>query len=561
MNITVKTLSYYCLLTLWCLVLYLPGITSLPLTDRDSAHFAQASRQMVLSHNFWDIRFQNKPRHLKPPGIYWLHSASVHLFSSGESHEIWPYTLISVIGGTLAVLLTFAFARRTYSTATAFLASTLLAASPLLMIESHLIVTDSVLLATVVIMQGSLWQIYIQHRTLNANTDHSQCRGFVLLFWLGMSAGILIKGIAPLFAVLTIFGLCIADRNITWCKHTKPYWGIPLVLLLTAAWLIPLSFHTNSNFLLDMLTQDALPKITGGQQSHGMPPGFFTVLFTLLFWPGALFLWRTINWSYHHRNQPDVRFLLAWIIPAWIFIELTPTKLPEYSLPLFPAVAMLSALTLTSTSDQLKRLWNWLARLQYGLWVFTGFLLISCMIIASYHFADVLSPSLLISILLASVVLVLMMFMALLAIYRNRLIPATIHAMIGIAFFFGIVFQFILPQWHYLWVTENVVNTLQTKLPLNEINADHPLLTVGYAEPSLVFRLGASNVIAASSSSAVDKIRQLPIRVIIVEQKELPTFKHFLRHTAIHLKIIEKMTGFNYSKGRWVTLIVYERIK
>ena len=35
------------------------------------------------------------------------------------------------------------------------------------------------------------------------------------------------------------------------------------------------------------------------------------------------------------------RFLLAWIVPFWLMIELIPTKLPHYPLPLFPAIILL----------------------------------------------------------------------------------------------------------------------------------------------------------------------------------------------------------------------------
>ena len=35
------------------------------------------------------------------------------------------------------------------------------------------------------------------------------------------------------------------------------------------------------------------------------------------------------------------RFLIAWIIPFWLLIELIPTKLPHYPLPVFPALAVL----------------------------------------------------------------------------------------------------------------------------------------------------------------------------------------------------------------------------
>ncbi|HEU4548522.1 MAG TPA: hypothetical protein VFS01_02415, partial [Rhizomicrobium sp.] len=50
-------------LALLGLVLWLPGILSLPALDRDESRFAQASRQMVESGDLVDIRFGQVPRY------------------------------------------------------------------------------------------------------------------------------------------------------------------------------------------------------------------------------------------------------------------------------------------------------------------------------------------------------------------------------------------------------------------------------------------------------------------------------------------------------------------
>ena len=60
------------LLTLCALVFFLPGFFNIPPIDRDEARFAQATKQMVESGDFVDIRFQDDVRYKKPVGIYWL---------------------------------------------------------------------------------------------------------------------------------------------------------------------------------------------------------------------------------------------------------------------------------------------------------------------------------------------------------------------------------------------------------------------------------------------------------------------------------------------------------
>src|SRR3989337_1214298 len=59
------------------LLFFLPGFFNIPPIDRDEARFAQATKQMVESGDFVDIRFQDDVRYKKPVGVYWLQAAAV----------------------------------------------------------------------------------------------------------------------------------------------------------------------------------------------------------------------------------------------------------------------------------------------------------------------------------------------------------------------------------------------------------------------------------------------------------------------------------------------------
>jgi 4-amino-4-deoxy-L-arabinose transferase-like glycosyltransferase len=69
-------------LLLLSLAAFLPGFVTLQPLDRDEPRFAQASKQMLETGDFVDIRFQQEARHKKPVGIYWLQSAAV---AAGEA--------------------------------------------------------------------------------------------------------------------------------------------------------------------------------------------------------------------------------------------------------------------------------------------------------------------------------------------------------------------------------------------------------------------------------------------------------------------------------------------
>src|ERR1700755_2429140 len=64
------------------LLLFLPGFFNIPPVDRDEARFAQATKQMVDTGDFVDIRFQDDVRYKKPVGIYWMQAAAVETASA-----------------------------------------------------------------------------------------------------------------------------------------------------------------------------------------------------------------------------------------------------------------------------------------------------------------------------------------------------------------------------------------------------------------------------------------------------------------------------------------------
>src|SRR5262245_14630550 len=90
---------------------FLPGFFQIPPVDRDEARFAQATKQMIETGDYIDIRFQDETRYKKPVGIYWLQAGVVKAAEALGVPEarttIWLYRLPSLAGALGAVLLTY----------------------------------------------------------------------------------------------------------------------------------------------------------------------------------------------------------------------------------------------------------------------------------------------------------------------------------------------------------------------------------------------------------------------------------------------------------------------
>lgn len=533
----------YALLASLCLILYVPGLWSIPPTDRDEARFAQATRQMLESGDFLRIRFQDEARNKKPAGIYWLQAASVAALSDAESIAIWPYRLPSVAGALLAVLLTFHFGTAWFGRQSAFLGATFLAASLGTTIEAHLAKTDAVLLATVVAAQGALGEIYRRSRA-----GERIGAGLPLLFWVAQGAGILVKGpIAPLTSLLTAVALAAAGREARWLRALRFSWGVPLAFLIAGPWLAAILLATDGAFAREAIGHDLLGKLLHGEEGHGAPPGAYLVLALVTFWPGSIALGAALRLGWRARRDVIVRFLLAWIVPLWLLLELVPTKLPHYILPVYPALALLSAQALRKAAVLAARP-PWLDVAVMAVWSVVTLAFAAALVLVPLRIAG--APSLIGA---AGAVLGLAFAMVFLAdVWRG-----TAHAGAGAlaaAVFWGCAFGAILPQLDALWLSRAAANLIA-----DQGLKGRPVAAAGYGEPSLVFLLGTGTKFTTAEGAALE-IATWPRKVALVSERDDAAFIDRVAETGAHVEAVGHVEGLNYSNGRHVTLTLYRTV-
>jgi len=331
-----------------CLLAMLPGLFQIPPIDRDEARFAQASKQMLESGDFVDIRFQDTARYKKPVGIHWLQAAAVE---AGEAMgvpdgrtRIGLYRLPSLFGAIAAVLLTYWSALVFAGRRGAILAGLMMASSILLGIEARLAKTDAVLLMMTVAAMGAMGRVYLRPRS---QPGAARDTAAAAIFWTAVAGGILVKGpLILLFAGLPALALSLADRNARWLLGLRPLPGMAWAAVLVLPWFVAIMLESNGEFFTEAVGTDLLSKVTSGQESHGAPPGIYFLLFWVVFWPGAAIAGAAAVPLWRLRHEPAIRFLLAWVVPSWLLFEAIATKLPHYVLPTFPAIAVLVAIAI-----------------------------------------------------------------------------------------------------------------------------------------------------------------------------------------------------------------------
>lgn len=531
-----------------CLALFLPGFFSLPPTDRDEARFAQATRQMLESGDFVDIRFQGEARHKKPVGIYWMQSAAVALAGGPEQAAIWAYRLPSLAGAVLAVLLTFRIGITLFGPVSgeraAFLGAAMLAGTVLLAVEARTAKTDAALLAAVLGAQAALAEAWLRRSGREALPT-----GSVLLFWCSLGIGILLKGPIILLPVGgAALGLAMAERRIGWLAALRPRLGLPILLVIVAPWLVLITVKTQGAFFAESVGHDMLAKVAGGQESKGFPPGYYTLLFPVTFWPWTLLAIPAIPWVWANRRDPAVLFCLAWAIPTWTVFEAVPTKLFHYVLPAYPALALLTARAALDGFGTGRR---WLRMLSVLL-----FLLVSAVLAAGTAALRAviewtLDP---VDLLLAAAVLAVLGYGALL-LYRGGLRRSVALLGVGSVGMYLLAFQIVLPRIDKIWISPRIAAAVAAARPC----PGSTLVSVGFTEPSLVFLVGTGTVLSGDGRAAADRLADDACALALVDLPQDEVFLAEAEAKGFHPIAIETISGLNYSRGTKPMLTLYRR--
>lgn len=264
-----------------------PGVFNLPALDRDESRFAQASKQMLETGDYIRIRNQDELRNKKPAGIYWLQAASTAIFAGPQDTEIWTYRLPSWIGAAFATLAVFWCGIPLLGRRASFIGAALFGTGILLTTEAHIAKTDAVLVFLSTLAAGALARLYI-------NNDHS--KQTVLLFWLAMGLGVLIKGpVAPMIAAFAGVGAWVWSRLATreggrWWRALMWWPGPLLFLLLVLPWFIWIQQATDGAFLQGAVGKDLGDKVARASEGHGGIPFYHLANMPLLFFPATLLL-------------------------------------------------------------------------------------------------------------------------------------------------------------------------------------------------------------------------------------------------------------------------------
>ncbi len=518
----------------------LPALLLLPPLDRDESRYAQATSQMLETGDFVDIRFQDDPRWKKPVGIYWMQAVAVAVTSSVENRDIAPYRIPSILGAMLAAAACAWAGAAMFGQRAGFLAGAILGASFLLSTEAGIAKTDAMLCGAVTLAMAGLARIYLASRA-----GEVPIRPHKLMFWLGLGLSILIKGPIGLIVVApAMIALSAWDRDISWLKRLGWGWGLPLVALIVGPWAIAITIATDGGFWTEAIAGDLAPKIAGGDEGHGVPPGLYLLLAPLLFFPATLLLPAALSAGWHRRSEPAIRFLICWLVPAWLIFELTPTKLAHYTLPTFGALALLAAAALTRPVGKVSRYAG------AGLTIAVGALLAvaSVWLLTEYgrSTAQTWATITIVFAILAGLIGAFLML--------HRAAMTAVIASIALGVVAHGALAGTLRQLRPLSVAPQLEEVLERANLHPRQGRAGPVAVTGFHEPSLVFLTGRDTELTDAAGAARALAEGRPV---IVEARDADAFREAAAQLGVTGRAVGVVNGHNYSKGDDVSLTVY----
>ena len=307
------------LAALWCGTL---GIR--PLYKADESRYGEISREMVASGDWLTPRLNGFKYFEKPPLQYW---ASAALFELLGEHD-WVARLWTALLGIAGIALTLYAGNRLFGPPTGWYAAAVLAGSPLYVVLGQVNTLD---MSVTFFLSAAIFAL---------------CLRRILWFWVACALAVLSKGlIGIVLPVGTLVLYLLLRRDWTLIGRLRPVTGGLLFLLIAAPWFIAVSAK-NAEFAHFFFVQEHFQRFTTEMHQRVHPWWYFVPVLAAGMVPWLVPLGHAAVRTLRERSDAEL-LLWCWALVVFVFFSASSSKLPPYILPIFPALAVLAARSLT----------------------------------------------------------------------------------------------------------------------------------------------------------------------------------------------------------------------
>jgi 4-amino-4-deoxy-L-arabinose transferase-like glycosyltransferase len=349
----------YAVLLAVAAVVTLPNLGTPSLWDVDEGVNAEAAREMREAGTWVVPTFNYELRTAKPVMLYWLQRASYAAFGVSE----WSARLPSVLAAWLTVLLTYELARRMFGRPTGVLAGLVLASAVEFCTLAHAATPDATLLLFTVLTYYLFW---VGHENGGRRWWVPTAAACGLAALTKGPVGVALPGLV----LLLYFAW---NRELRRLLDRRLGWAVLALVLVAGPWYGLVTAETRGLWAKAFFGTENVNRFLTPMEDHRGPVVFHAVALVVLYAPWSVFLGGAVWYAVKGARAGDdpggvtptpeqraYRFLVCWFAAYLVFFSLAATKLPNYVLPVYPALAVLTARFLVRWRDAEITLPRWM---------------------------------------------------------------------------------------------------------------------------------------------------------------------------------------------------------
>lgn len=366
-------------IVLFSLTLLLAGNWIMPLTDRDEVRFAEASREMLQRGDYVVPYFNGAYRFDKPILIYWCQSTSYRIFGENDFAARLPSALFTT--GTALILVRWG--RKIADAKTGFFAGAMFVGCVHVALIGRTSTAD---MAMVFFFTLTVWSGWEMSRPVQSSR--------VLWWWIfyvSLALTFLAKGPECYLALIgLVLGRVLRKQDFQ-LAVVPTIAGFLLSLGLIGLWGVPAMMETHGKYLDVGIGEHVIHRSVGVNDSHGLSGllGFLATmpLYFLTFFV-SFFPWSTrvpsamCRWWQGRAADCIGWYLLIQAAVVFAVFSMVRTKLPHYTLPAFPCIALWLALQIAREENTMV----WFSKRIVGVAIFFAVLMFGFFSYAKYHF-------------------------------------------------------------------------------------------------------------------------------------------------------------------------------
>ena len=311
------------------------------LFEPDEGRNAEKAREILLLRDWLTPHENFHPVLDKPIAFYWLIALSYKFFGISE----WAARLPSALAALGCVALVYFFARVHWGKAQGLWSALILLTSLEFFLLARIVIFDMPLTFFMTLSLSAFYQA-------SHSDERNRRRMLCLLMYSALGVATLIKGLIGLVVPgMVIFCYLLLTRQWSILRRIELLPGVLLFLAVVLPWYLAAGAR-HEGYLRYYFWDEHFGRFASDAFDRTQPWYYFILVGLIGFFPWSL-LWPFVVSGFRRRTCDDkTLFLLLWAGLPFLFFSASKSKLPHYILPIFPALAILTASWLVTVFQQ-----------------------------------------------------------------------------------------------------------------------------------------------------------------------------------------------------------------